>query len=72
MLIVKVIHLLQALSTNAGDIAPSALVPNIHFVAPINDKWAIGASFLQTNFGLATDFKNYTAGLIGGKTDLKP
>ncbi|WP_109399873.1 long-chain fatty acid transporter FadL [Proteus sp. TJ1640] len=58
-------------STNADDIAPSALVPNIHFVAPINDKWAIGASG-TTNFGLATDFKkDYTAGLIGGKTDLK-
>ncbi|MBG2874171.1 long-chain fatty acid transporter FadL [Proteus alimentorum] len=58
-------------STNAGDIAPSALVPNIHFVAPINDKWAIGASG-TTNFGLATDFKkDYAAGIIGGKTDLK-
>ncbi|MGN3438208.1 long-chain fatty acid transporter FadL [Proteus penneri] len=62
---------LTGASTNAGDIAPSALVPNIHFVAPINDKWAIGASG-TTNFGLATDFKkDYTAGLIGGKTDLK-
>ncbi|MEQ5349225.1 long-chain fatty acid transporter FadL [Proteus sp. WDL240414] len=58
-------------STNADDIAPSALVPNIHFVAPINDKWAIGASG-TTNFGLATDFKkDYAAGIIGGKTDLK-
>lgn len=58
-------------STNAGDIATSALVPNIHFVAPINDKWAIGASG-TTNFGLATDFKkDYAAGIIGGKTDLK-
>ncbi|MEQ4987096.1 long-chain fatty acid transporter FadL [Proteus sp. fly-1089] len=62
---------LTGASTNAGDIAPSALVPNIHFVAPINDKWAIGASG-TTNFGLATDFKkDYAAGLIGGKTDLK-
>ncbi|MGN9822823.1 long-chain fatty acid transporter FadL [Proteus mirabilis] len=62
---------LSGASTNAGDIAPSALVPNIHFVAPINDKWAIGASG-TTNFGLATDFKkDYPAGLIGGKTDLK-
>lgn len=62
---------LTGTSTNAGDIAPSALVPNIHFVAPINDKWAIGASG-TTNFGLATDFKkDYAAGIIGGKTDLK-
>ncbi|WP_311752422.1 long-chain fatty acid transporter FadL [Proteus columbae] len=62
---------LTGTDTTAKDIAPSALVPNIHFVAPINDKWAIGASG-TTNFGLATDFPNdYPAGLIGGKTDLK-
>ncbi|WP_223672340.1 long-chain fatty acid transporter FadL [Proteus terrae] len=62
---------LTGTDTTAKDIAPSALVPNIHFVAPINDKWAIGASG-TTNFGLATDFPNdYPAGLIGGKTDLR-
>ncbi|MBG2800977.1 long-chain fatty acid transporter FadL [Proteus mirabilis] len=62
---------LTGTDTTAKDIAPSALVPNIHFVAPINDKWAIGASG-TTNFGLATDFKkDYAAGIIGGKTDLK-
>ncbi|OAT35233.1 long-chain fatty acid transporter FadL [Proteus myxofaciens] len=62
---------LTGASTNANDIAPSALVPNIHFVTPINDKWALGVSG-TTNFGLATDFKkDYPAGLIGGKTDLK-
>ncbi|MEQ4923110.1 long-chain fatty acid transporter FadL [Proteus hauseri] len=62
---------LTGANTSADDIAPSALVPNIHFVAPINDKWAIGASG-TTNFGLATDFKkDYPAGVIGGKTDLK-
>lgn len=56
---------------NASDIAPSALVPNAHFIFPINDKWAVGTS-MTTNFGLATDFKkNYAAGSIGGKTDLK-
>ncbi|AMG65370.1 long-chain fatty acid transporter FadL [Providencia stuartii] len=55
----------------ANDIAPSALVPNAHFIFPINDKWAVGTS-MTTNFGLATDFsKNYAAGPIGGKTDLK-
>lgn len=57
--------------TSAKDIAPSAVIPNIHFVSPINEKWAIGLSG-TTNFGLATDFKkDYPAGLIGGKTDLK-
>ncbi|EFB72209.1 long-chain fatty acid transporter FadL [Providencia rustigianii] len=55
----------------ANNIAPNALVPNAHFIFPINDKWAVGTS-MTTNFGLATDFhKDYAAGPIGGKTDLK-
>lgn len=58
-------------SLTANNIAPSALVPNAHFIFPINEKWAVGTS-MTTNFGLATDFKkNYAAGPIGGKTDLK-
>ncbi len=57
-------------STDAKDIAPSAVVPNLHFILPINEKWSVGAS-TTTNFGLATEFKdNYSAGAIGGKTDL--
>ncbi|SQI38744.1 Outer membrane flp protein [Providencia alcalifaciens] len=56
----------------ANNIAPNAVVPNAHFIFPINDKWAVGTS-MTTNFGLATDFhKDYAAGLVGGKTDLKP
>lgn len=43
-------------STNAKDIAPSAVIPNAHFIFPINDKWAVGSS-ITSNFGLATDFK---------------
>ncbi|KLN47345.1 long-chain fatty acid outer membrane transporter, partial [Providencia rettgeri] len=55
----------------ANDSAPSAVVPNAHFIFPVNDKWAVGTS-MTTNFGLATDFnKSYAAGPIGGKTDLK-
>ncbi|HFD6681042.1 TPA: long-chain fatty acid transporter FadL [Providencia alcalifaciens] len=55
----------------ANNIAPNAVVPNAHFIFPINDKWAVGTS-MTTNFGLATDFhKDYAAGLVGGKTDLK-
>ncbi len=58
-------------STDAKDIAPSAVVPNLHFITPINEKWFFGAS-ATSNFGLATEFKDdYAAGLIGGKTDLK-
>ncbi|MBP6122642.1 MULTISPECIES: long-chain fatty acid transporter FadL [Providencia] len=55
----------------ANNIAPNALVPNAHFIFPINDKWAVGTS-MTTNFGLATDFsKDYAGGRAGGKTDLK-
>ena len=57
-------------STDASDIAPSAVVPNLHFVMPIDDKWSVGAS-ATSNFGLATEFNdNYAAGAIAGKTDL--
>ncbi|MEM8026463.1 long-chain fatty acid transporter FadL [Morganella morganii] len=57
-------------STDAKDIAPSAVVPNLHFITPINEKWFFGAS-ATSNFGLATEFKDdYAAGIIGGKTDL--
>ncbi|MDD9339714.1 MAG: long-chain fatty acid transporter FadL [Providencia heimbachae] len=55
----------------ANNIAPNALVPNAHFIFPINDKWAVGTS-MTTNFGLATDFsKDYAGGPVAGKTDLK-
>ncbi|MBD2806535.1 long-chain fatty acid transporter FadL [Xenorhabdus sp. ZM] len=58
-------------STDAKNIAPNAWVPNLHFITPINEQWYIGAS-TTSNFGLATKFSNnYTAGPIGGKTDLK-
>ncbi|NBI43242.1 hypothetical protein GVX76_07035 [[Haemophilus] felis] len=53
------------------NIAPNALVPNIYAVYPINDKFAIGGG-INVNYGLATKFdKNYNAGFLGGKTDLK-
>ncbi|CDG20822.1 Long-chain fatty acid transport protein [Xenorhabdus poinarii G6] len=58
-------------STYAKNIAPHAWIPNLHFITPINDQWFVGAS-ATSNFGLATNFSNnYTAGLLGGKTDLK-
>ncbi len=53
------------------NIAPTAWVPNLHFVAPINDQFGWGAS-LTSNYGLATEFNNnYAAGSMGGKTDLE-
>ncbi|SCC46720.1 long-chain fatty acid transporter FadL [Kosakonia oryziphila] len=53
------------------NIAPTAWVPNLHFVAPINDQFGWGAS-MTSNFGLATEFNDgYAAGSMGGKTDLE-
>lgn len=57
-------------SLNAHNIAPSELIPNLHYVQPLNEHWSIGAS-ATSNYGLATDFNdNYTAGAFGGTTDL--
>lgn len=57
-------------STDADNIAPTAWVPNLHFVAPINEQFGWGAS-VTSNYGLATEFNNnYIAGEYAGKTDL--
>lgn len=63
----------SAIGNNASqdNIAPTAWVPNLHFVAPINDQFGWGAS-VTSNYGLATEFNNnFAAGSIGGKTDLE-
>lgn len=53
------------------NIAPTEWIPNLHFVMPINEQFAVGAS-ATSNFGLATDFPvDYPAGPLAGKTDLK-
>ncbi|QLV16298.1 long-chain fatty acid transporter FadL [Enterobacter roggenkampii] len=58
-------------SLNSDNIAPTAWVPNMHFVAPINDQFGWGAS-VTSNYGLATEFgDNYATGAFGGKTDLE-
>ncbi|CNE87954.1 long-chain fatty acid transporter FadL [Yersinia mollaretii] len=58
-------------STDAKNIAPSAWIPNIHFIMPLNEQWAVGAS-VTSNYGLATEFNDdYIAGSLGGQTDLK-
>lgn len=55
---------------DAGNIAPSAFIPNAHYLHPINDKFALGAS-LTPNYGLSTKFaKDYPAGMLGGTTKL--
>ena len=53
------------------NIAPNALIPNLYAVYPINDKFAVGGG-MNVNYGLSTEYdKNYVAGFIGGKTELK-
>jgi long-chain fatty acid transport protein len=54
-------------SLKADNIAPTAWVPNLHFVAPINDQFGWGAS-VTSNYGLATEFNNnYAAGHMAVK-----
>ncbi|MGF1765913.1 outer membrane protein transport protein [Enterovibrio makurazakiensis] len=52
----------------AGDIS---YVPNIFYVHPINDKFAVGAG-IYSNFGTKTEFDtSYAANELGGLTDVK-
>ncbi|WAT01553.1 long-chain fatty acid transporter FadL [Rouxiella chamberiensis] len=57
-------------SLDDDNIAPNAWVPNLHFILPVNEQWALGAS-ATSNYGLSTEFENgYPAGPLAGKTDL--
>lgn len=59
-------------SLNSDNIAPTAWVPNMHFVAPINDQFGWGAS-VTSNYGLATEFgDNYATGHLAVKPIWKP
>lgn len=52
------------------NVVPGAFVPNLYFVAPVNDKFALGAG-MNVNFGLKSEYDDsYDAGVFGGKTDL--
>ena len=56
-------------SANHKSVVPGSFIPNMYFVAPINDKFAIGTG-MNVNFGLKSEYDdNYDAGLFGGKTD---
>ncbi|WP_258184880.1 OmpP1/FadL family transporter [Haemophilus haemolyticus] len=63
---------LPSTSTNLHqkNVVPGSLVPNMYFVAPVNDKVAIGAG-MNVNFGLKSEYDNkYNGGAFGGTTDL--
>ena len=55
---------------NNSSIAPSAFIPAMYLVVPLNDKFALGfATF--SNFGLATEFDDdYAAGQLAGETSI--
>ncbi|MCG7585108.1 outer membrane protein transport protein [Photobacterium sp. OFAV2-7] len=53
---------------SVGDVS---YVPNIYYIHPINDKWAVGAG-IYSNFGTKTEFSSdYRANEYGGMTDVK-
>ncbi len=53
-----------------SDVVPGSLIPNLYFVAPVNDKFAIGGG-MNVNFGLKSKYDDdYDAGVFGGKTEL--
>ncbi|MEW6996213.1 outer membrane protein transport protein [Colwelliaceae bacterium BS250] len=57
-------------SLDANSVVPSAFIPAIYFINPINDKFAYGLA-INSNFGLSSEYDNdYAAGSIGGKTEL--
>ena len=57
-------------SANHDSVVPGSLIPNMYFVAPINDKFAIGTG-MNVNFGLKSEYEStYNAGVFGGTTDL--
>ena len=57
-------------SANAHSVVPGAFIPNMYFISPINDKFALGAG-MNVNFGLKSEYsRDYDAGIFGGITDL--
>lgn len=57
-------------SASKNDVVPEAFIPNLYFVAPVNDKLALGAG-MNVNFGLKSEYgRGYDAGLFGGETKL--
>ncbi|QIW15017.1 hypothetical protein A4G20_00850 [Pasteurellaceae bacterium RH1A] len=52
------------------NIIPTAFVPNLYVVVPVNDRFALGGG-VNVNYGLKSEFgQTYNAGVFAGKTDL--
>ncbi|WP_305403338.1 outer membrane protein transport protein [Photobacterium leiognathi] len=64
-------HTLPSTDIADASIGGTSYAPNIYYIQPINDKFAVGAS-LYSNFGTKTEFSdNYAANNFGGLTDVK-
>lgn len=61
---------LAVTSADKKSVVPGSLLPNMYFVTPIDDHFAVGGG-MNVNFGLRSEYHNdYEAGVFGGKTDL--
>ncbi|PJG85098.1 outer membrane protein transport protein [Conservatibacter flavescens] len=57
-------------SANVNSVVPGAFVPNLYYIHPIDDRFAVGGG-MNVNFGMKSEFDaDYNAGLFGGTTDL--
>ncbi|WP_318434288.1 outer membrane protein transport protein [Photobacterium leiognathi] len=64
-------HTLPSTDIADASIGGTSYAPNIYYIQPINDKFAVGAS-LYSNFGTKTEFnEDYAVDLFGGITDVK-
>jgi len=55
---------------NDSSIAPSAIIPAMYLVVPLNEKFSLGFGTFS-NFGLATEFDDdYAAGQLAGETSI--
>ncbi|MDD1792418.1 outer membrane protein transport protein [Enterovibrio sp. ZSDZ42] len=56
---------------NTDDVGGTSIAPNVHFILPINEKFAVGFN-AYSNFGTKTEFSgDYAATEYGGLTDVK-
>ncbi|KXF81335.1 outer membrane protein transport protein [Enterovibrio coralii] len=56
---------------NIDDVGGTSIAPNVHFIHPINEKFAVGIN-AYSNFGTKTEFaSDYHATEYGGLTDVK-
>ncbi|MDP8098999.1 porin [Pasteurella atlantica] len=54
-----------------GSIVPNAVIPNLYFVLPVNERFSMGGG-INVNYGLKSEFrKDNPAGFLMGMTSLK-